>query len=71
MLLSSIFVLHFAMGSESAGHLIHRGAVPLPLEGKDNAPPKLRRVFDCPALLLIETGDRITYFSKYCNREKQ
>ena len=30
------------VGSGSAGHLIHRGAVPLPLEGKDNAPPKMR-----------------------------
>ena len=28
----------FAKGSRSAVHLIHRGAVPLPLEGKDNAP---------------------------------
>ena len=33
----------FAKGSEAAGHLIHRGAVPLPLEGKDNARLKLRR----------------------------
>ena len=27
----------FAKGSVSAVHLIHRGAVPLPLKGKDNS----------------------------------
>ena len=27
----------FAKGSVSAGHIIHRGAVPLPLKGKDKS----------------------------------
>ena len=31
----------YAKGIESAGHLIHRGAVPLTLEGKDLTPLKV------------------------------
>ena len=31
----------FAKGSGPAGHLIHRGAVPLPLKGKDMSRSKL------------------------------
>ena len=41
------------VGSGAAGHLIHRGAVPLPLKGKDNAPLKLRRSPRSGALLAI------------------
>ena len=35
--------------SGSAGHLIHREAVPLPLKGKDITHLILRHVFHCPA----------------------
>ena len=45
------FCFTLRVGSESAGHLIHRGAVPLPLEGKDNAPPNLGRDCECRAPL--------------------
>ena len=37
------FILRFAKGSGCSGHLIHRGAVPLPLKGKDNTPLDLGR----------------------------
>ena len=40
----------FANGSEAAGHLIHREAVPLPLKGKDNARLKLGRDLQCRAI---------------------
>ena len=36
-----------------AVHLIHRGAVPLPLEGKDNAPLKMRLDCKCRAFRAI------------------
>ena len=41
----------------SAGHLIHRGAVPLPLKGKDNCALQLRLDLQCRAL--FATADLI------------
>ena len=54
--ISGIFVYlreRSAKGSGCAGHLIHRGAVPLPLKGKDNAPLMMRLGFHYRALLAI------------------
>ena len=56
--LTERFFSRSAKGSVSAVHLIHRGAVPLPLEGKDNAPPKIRLGFHSRARHFPHRGER-------------
>ena len=47
-----------AKGSGFAVHLIHRGAVPLPLKGKDNSAPQIKARLRMSGATLPPRGER-------------